>query len=85
MGLTAYLGDDAARMDAAEYEAEVRSKDPRLLQSDERLVLAYRGQGDKGHDHRLFTSERYISRDKRGMEKAASRKYWSLSVALLKA
>ncbi|KAL7553105.1 hypothetical protein ACHAWF_016359 [Thalassiosira exigua] len=67
MGLTAYLGDDAARIDAAEYEAELRSKDPRLLQSDERLVLAYRGQGGKGRDHRLFTSERYIFRDKRGM------------------
>lgn len=33
----AYLGDNAAQIDAPEYEAKLRESDPRLLQDDESI------------------------------------------------
>ena len=38
-----YLGDNATQIDSTEYEAELREKDPRLLQDDESIVFAFKG------------------------------------------
>lgn len=67
MGIIDYLGDNSAQIDAGEYEQKVREQDPRLLQQDERVVLAFKGRGGKGRDHYMFTSSRVIIRDKKGM------------------
>ena len=63
----AYLGDNAAEIDAAEYEAKLRESDPRLLQNDESIVFAFKGRGGKGRDHELFTNKRVLIRDRRGI------------------
>jgi len=67
MGLAAYLGDNAAQIDAKEYEAKVREDDPRLLQHDEHLVFAFKGRGGSGRDHYMLTTKRVLIRDKRGI------------------
>lgn len=67
MGVIDFLGDNAAQIDAAEYEEKVREDDPRLLQHDERLVFAFKGRGGSGRDHYMLTSKRLLIRDKRGM------------------
>ena len=64
--LFAYLGDNATQIDSTEYEAELREKDPRLLQHDESIVFAFKGRGGKGRDHEMFTTKRILIRDKRG-------------------
>jgi hypothetical protein len=64
--LFAYLGDNAAQIDAAEYETKLRASDPRLLQNDETIVFAFKGRGGKGRDHSMFTNRRVLIRDKRG-------------------
>ena len=63
----AYLGDNAAQIDAAEYESKLRESEPRLLQHDESIVFAFKGRGGKGRDHELFTNKRVLIRDKRGI------------------
>lgn len=65
--MIAFLGDDAAQIDAAEYEQKVREKDPQLLQHDEHLVYAFKGRGGSGRDHYMLTTKRVLVRDKRGM------------------
>lgn len=66
MGFMDYIGDNAAQIDAMEYENEVREKDPRLLQSDEDIVFAFAGRGGKGRDHYMLTTKRILIRDKKG-------------------
>lgn len=67
MGVIDYLGDNAVQIDAKEYEGKVREDEPRLLQSDERVVFAFKGRGGKGRDHHLLTTKRVLVRDKKGM------------------
>ncbi len=67
MGLIDYLGDNAAQIDPMEYENKVREKDPRLLQSDEDIVFAFKGRGGKGRDHYMLTTKRVLIRDKKGV------------------
>jgi len=67
MGLVDYFGDNAAQIDAKEYEGNVRESDPRLLQQDEHLVFAFKGRGGSGRDHYMLTTKRVLIRDKKGM------------------
>lgn len=64
--LYAFLGDNAAQIDAAEYETKLRASEPRLLQDDETIVFAFKGRGGKGRDYNMFTNKRVLIRDKRG-------------------
>ena len=65
MGLVAFLGNDAAQIDAAEYEEKLRENDPQLLQHDENLVFAFKGRGGSGRDKYLLTTKRVLIRDKK--------------------
>ena len=65
MGLIDYLGDNAAQIDAKEYEEKLREDDPQLLQIDESIVFAFQGRGGSGRDHHMLTSKRVLIRDKR--------------------
>mmetsp|Transcript_9616 Transcript_9616/g.20813 ORF Transcript_9616/g.20813 Transcript_9616/m.20813 type:complete len:857 (+) Transcript_9616:61-2631(+) len=67
MGLIDFVGNNAAQIDAKEYEDEVRESDPKLLQHDEHLVFAFKGRGGKGRDHYMLTTKRVLVRDKKGM------------------
>jgi hypothetical protein len=64
--LFAYVGDNAAAIDPTEYETSLREKDPRLLQHDEHIILAFKGRGGKGRDHEIFTNKRVLRRNKKG-------------------
>jgi len=67
MGFMDYIGDNAAQLDAVEYENELREKDPRVLQPDEQIVYAFAGRGGSGRDHYMLTNKRVIVRDKKGV------------------
>ena len=67
MGIIDYVGDNAAQIDAKEYEEKVREGDPKLLQHDEHLVFAFKGRGGSGRDHYMLTTKRVLIRDKKGM------------------
>ena len=67
MGFLNYIGNNAAQIDAKEYEQTIRQDDPQLLQHDEHLVLAFKGRGGSGRDHYMFTTKRLLIRDKKGM------------------
>lgn len=62
----AYVGDNACQINAAEYETKLRESEPRLLQSDESVIFAFKGRGGKGRDHEMFTNKRVLIRDKKG-------------------
>ena len=64
--LFAYIGDNAAAIDPAEYETTLRENDPRLLQHDEHIIFAFKGRGGKGRDHEIFTNKRVLRRDEKG-------------------
>jgi len=66
MGLIDYVGDNAAQIDANEYEEQVREEDPQLLLYNERIVFAFKGRGGKGRDYYMLTTTRVIIRDKKG-------------------
>ena len=67
MGVIDYIGDNATQIDAEEYEAKVREKDPSLLQHDERLAFAFKGRGGSGRDHYMLTTKRVLLRDRKGV------------------
>ena len=67
MGVIDFIGDNAAQIDATEYEEKLREKDPNLLQADENLVFAFKGRGGSGRDHYMLTTKRLLIRDKKGM------------------
>ena len=68
MGIIDIVGNNAAQIDAAEYEKKVREKYPeKLLQPDERIVFAFKSLGGSGRDHYMLTTKRLLIKDKMGM------------------
>mmetsp|Transcript_30726 Transcript_30726/g.68037 ORF Transcript_30726/g.68037 Transcript_30726/m.68037 type:complete len:766 (+) Transcript_30726:217-2514(+) len=65
--LMAYLGGDAAQVDAEEFAAKVADECPQLLQPNESIVLAFVQKGGKGRDDFFFTNLRLLLRDKSGL------------------
>lgn len=66
MGIIDYVGDNAIQIDAIEYEKKVRDQCPRLLGSDERVIYAFKSRGGSGRDKHMFTSTRFLIKDKKG-------------------
>ncbi|KAL7495970.1 hypothetical protein ACHAWT_004317 [Skeletonema menzelii] len=68
MGIIDIVGNNAAQIDAAEYEQKVREKyNPALLQPDERIVFAFKSLGGSGRDHYMLTTKRLLIKDKMGI------------------
>mmetsp|Transcript_635 Transcript_635/g.1019 ORF Transcript_635/g.1019 Transcript_635/m.1019 type:complete len:863 (+) Transcript_635:185-2773(+) len=68
MGIIDIVGNNAAQIDAAEYERKVREKYPSaLLQPDERIVFAFKSLGGSGRDHYMLTTKRLLIKDKMGI------------------
>mmetsp|Transcript_19345 Transcript_19345/g.29830 ORF Transcript_19345/g.29830 Transcript_19345/m.29830 type:complete len:858 (-) Transcript_19345:67-2640(-) len=68
MGIIDIVGNNAAQIDAAEYEQKVREKYPSaLLQTDERIVFAFKSLGGSGRDHYMLTTKRLLIKDKMGI------------------
>mmetsp|Transcript_25408 Transcript_25408/g.50973 ORF Transcript_25408/g.50973 Transcript_25408/m.50973 type:complete len:509 (-) Transcript_25408:1290-2816(-) len=68
MGIIDIVGNNAAQIDAAEYEQKVREKYPSaLLQPDERIVFAFKSLGGSGRDHYMLTTKRLLIKDKMGI------------------
>ena len=68
MGIVDIVGNNAAQIDAAEYEEKVREKYPAaLLQADERIVFAFKSLGGSGRDHYMMTTKRLLIKDKKGI------------------
>ena len=65
--LMAYLGGDAAQVDAKEFAARITDECPQLLQRDESIILAFVDKGGKGRDDFFFTNLRLLLRDKSGL------------------
>jgi len=66
MGIIDYVGDNAIQIDAVEYEKKVRDQCPRLLGSDERVIYAFKSRGGSGRDKHMFTSTRFLIKDRKG-------------------
>mmetsp|Transcript_33213 Transcript_33213/g.75862 ORF Transcript_33213/g.75862 Transcript_33213/m.75862 type:complete len:868 (-) Transcript_33213:101-2704(-) len=62
-----FVGCNSKLVDAREFESDIRSSDPRLLQADEKVIFAFRDRGGKGRDSSMFTNKRYLIKDKRGV------------------
>jgi len=68
MGIIDIVGNNAAQIDAVEYEKKVREKYPeKLLQPDERIVFAFKSLGGSGRDHYMLTTKRLLIKDKMGV------------------
>jgi len=68
MGIIDIIGNNAAQIDASEYENKVREKyPPALLQHDEHIVFAFKSLGGSGRDHYMLTNKRVLVRDKMGI------------------
>jgi hypothetical protein len=67
MGVIDFIGDNAAQIDATEYEEKLRENDPQVLQPDEHIVFAFKGRGGSGRDKYMLTTKRIIFRDKKGI------------------
>lgn len=66
MGVIDYIGENFVHIDAGECEKKLRDANPRLLRSDERVVLAFKGRGGSGRDKHVLTTARVLIRDKKG-------------------
>ncbi|EJK62401.1 hypothetical protein THAOC_16989 [Thalassiosira oceanica] len=55
-----FVGCNSKLVDAREFESDIRSSDPRLLQADEKVIFAFRDRGGKGRDSSMFTNKRYL-------------------------
>lgn len=67
MGIIDYVGNNSAPIDAVECETKLRSKTPKLLLPNERIILAFKGRGGAGRDKTMLTSDRVIIQDKKGL------------------
>jgi len=64
-----FLGKIAAQKDSNEVESKARKKHPYLLESDEKVIFAFKDRGGKGRDSSCFTDRRIIIKDKLGFGK----------------
>lgn len=62
-----FFGDNAGQVDAVERDAQIREEYPKLLQADEKILVAFVGRAGKGRDSILFTNKRLIMIDRQGM------------------
>jgi len=77
------MGDNFVQIDAGECEKKLRDGNPRLLRSDERVVLAFKGRGGSGRDKHMLTTARVLIRDKKGERDGCAVAFADWSLALL--
>lgn len=65
--LVAFISDNAILADPKEREESLRSKVPELLQSDEKVLFAFKDRGGKGRDSSNLTNKRILIKDKQGL------------------
>jgi len=71
--VVAYVGNNSIQIDAGQGEQKLRQECPRLLQTDETVVMAFKDRGGAGRDDSFFTTQRVLIRDVRGMTGKAVR------------
>mmetsp|Transcript_44405 Transcript_44405/g.96504 ORF Transcript_44405/g.96504 Transcript_44405/m.96504 type:complete len:773 (+) Transcript_44405:115-2433(+) len=76
------IRDKAIQIDTSEGEAQLREACPRLLQDDERVVMAFKDSW--GRDDAFFTTKRVLIRDVRGLSGSCIR-YQSIPNSSIKA
>jgi len=63
------IGNNAVQVDAIEAERKAREKYPKLLEQNEKILLAFKDRGGKGRDNSCFTNTRIIVKDRKGLGK----------------